>query len=92
MKFLSLLAVWASLFQLPAPRVMHIDVKFIRVRTSKDDFAYLFVALGEDHKIRALANARTKENAERLFERLREKQQIPEIAVRRTAARFMCIQ
>lgn len=82
-KFLLLLAMWASLFPFPVPRVMHIDEKFIKVRGSKDAFAYLFVALGEDHKIRGIyvANSRTKESAEELFKRLREQEQIPEIAV-----------
>ena len=62
---------------------MHIDEKFIKVRGSKDSFAYLFITLGDDNKIRGiyLANARTKESAKELFRKLKQKKQTPEIAV-----------
>lgn len=72
MKFINLLMMWASLFFLADSSLIHIDEKFIKVRGSKDSFAYLFVALGTDGKIRAtyLANSRTKESAIKLFKRL----------------------
>ena len=82
-KFLSLLILWSSLFTLPNSPLVHIDEKFIKVRGSKDDFAYLFIALGTDNKIRAiyLANSRTKESAKELFKRLKQSGNETEIAI-----------
>ena len=83
MKFMVLLLLWASLFRLPDSPVIHIDEKFVKVRGSKDSFAYLFVAIGTDSKIRAIyvANSRTKESAKELFKRLQKTGNPTEIAV-----------
>ena len=84
MKFIKLLVLWAKLFfSLQDSPVIHIDEKFIKVRKSKDSFAYLFIAKDEFNKIRAiyLANARTTESEKEFFRRLIATENKTEIAV-----------
>ena len=54
--------------------VWHVDEKFIKVKGSKDDFAYLFVvADGKNHIIATyVANARTTESAKIVLRKARE--------------------
>lgn len=83
MKFIKLLVLWSKMFALPHSPIIHIDEKFIKVRGSKDSFAYFFVAKDKFNKIRSiyLANARTKESAKELFRRLIATGNKTEIAV-----------
>ena len=83
MKFIGILILWSKMFVLPDSSIIHIDEKFIKVRGSKDSFAYFFVAKDKFNKIRAiyLANARTKESAKQLFKKLIATGNKTEIAV-----------
>ena len=82
MKFIKLLTLWASLIDQDWDKVWHIDEKFIKVRGSKDKFAYLFVAVDRKNKILAtfVANTRTTESAKEILRRARKKK-IPLIIV-----------
>lgn len=83
MKFISLLGLWASLIDPNYENVWHIDEKFIRVRGSKDKFAYLFVAIDKKSKIIAtfVADGRTTNNAKEILRRAEVKAHTPEIIV-----------
>lgn len=84
MKFIRIMVLWAKLtFSLADSPIIHCDEKFIKVKGSKDSFAYLFVAKDKFDKIRTiyLANARTKASAKIFFERLIATGNKTEIAV-----------
>lgn len=83
MKFIGIIVLWSKMFVLQDSSIIHIDEKFIKVRGSKDSFAYFFVAKDKFNKIRAiyLANARTKESAKQFFKRLIATGNKTEIAV-----------
>ena len=82
MKFIQLLVLWASLIDTDYDKVWHIDEKFIKVRGSKDKYAYLFVVIDRKNKILAtfVANSRTTNSAKELLKRARKKG-IPEIII-----------
>lgn len=83
MKFISILDKWASLIDKDYGKIWHIDEKFIKVRGSKDDFAYLFVAIDRKNKIIAtfVATARTTKSAKIILELSESKAGTPEIIV-----------
>jgi len=82
MKFISILVLWASLIDDDYDKIIHVEEKFIRVRYSKDKFAYLFVAIDSKNKVIATfaANSRTTESAKIFLNKVGEKI-IPEIIV-----------
>jgi putative transposase len=82
MKFISLLVLWASLIDPDYEKIWHVDEKFIKVRGSKDKFAYLFVVCDSKNKILAVyvANARTRKSAKEVLRRARTNDN-PEIIV-----------
>ena len=82
MKFISLLVLWASLIDSNYDKIWHVDEKFIRVRGSKDDFAYAFVVLDSKNKILAIyiADSRSGKSAKIVLRRARTKDN-PEIIV-----------
>ena len=82
MKFIQLLILWISLIDANFDKVWHIDEKFIKVRGSKDKFAYLFVACDRKNKIVAtfVADSRTTKSAKEILTRAGKKV-IPEIIV-----------
>ena len=81
-KFIGLLVLWASLIDPNYEKLWHVDEKFIKVRGSKDKFAYLFVVCDSKNKILAVyvANARTGKSAKEVLRRAR-KNDNPEIIV-----------
>lgn len=80
MKFISLLVLWASLIDPNYENLWHVDEKFIKVKGSKDKFAYLWVVIDKNNKILAVlvSNARTGDNAKKVLRRARTKDN-PEI-------------
>src|SRR3989338_6853667 len=82
MKFISLLVLWASLINPNYEKLWHVDEKFIRVRGSKDKFAYLFVVCDSKNKILAtyVANSRSGESAKIVLQKARTNN-TPEIIV-----------
>lgn len=82
MKFILLLVLWASLIDKDYEKIIHVDEKFIKVKGSKDKFAYLFVAIDSKHKVIAtfVANFRTIKSAKILLKKVGEKI-TPEIIV-----------
>ena len=82
MKFISLLVLWASLIDTNCEKLWHVDEKFIRVRGSKDKFAYLFVVCDSKNKILAtyVANSRSGESAKIILRKARTNN-TPEIIV-----------
>lgn len=82
MKFISLLVLWASLINPDYEKLWHVDEKFIKVRGSKDKFAYLFVVIDSKNKILAVhaANSRSGKSAKIILQRARTND-APEIIV-----------
>ena len=82
MKFISLLVLWASLINPDYEKLWHVDEKFIKVRGSKDKFAYLFVVIDSKNKILAVyvANSRTGKSAKIVLQKARTND-TPEIIV-----------
>ena len=82
MKFIGLLVLWASLIDPSYEKLWHVDEKFIKVRGSKDKFAYLFVVCDSKNKILAVyvANSRSGKSAKEVLRRAR-KNDNPEIIV-----------
>jgi len=82
MKFIMLLLLWVSLIDPDYEKIWHVDEKFIKVKGSKDKFAYLWVVIDKNNKILAtlVSNARTGKNAEKVLRRARTKDN-PEIIV-----------
>ena len=83
MKFIALLVMWVPLIDTNFEKIWHIDGKFIRVKESKDKFAYLFVAVDRKNKIIAtfVAISRTTENAKVILRRAEKRGGVPEIIV-----------
>jgi len=83
MKFISILDKWTSLIDVNYGKVWHIDEKFIKVRGSKDNFAYLFVVADRKNKIIAtfVASSRTTKSAKEVLRRASEKVEKPEIII-----------
>lgn len=75
MKFILLLVLWASLIDRNYEKIIHVEEKFIKVKGSKDKFAYLFVAIDSKNRVVTtfVANSRTIESAKIFFEKLEKK-------------------
>ena len=82
MKFISLLVLWASLIDPNYEKLWHVDEKFIKVKGSKDKFAYLFVVCDSKNKILAIfvADSRSGKSAKIVLKKARIKNN-PEIIV-----------
>lgn len=81
-KFIAILNKFVNLLPINFSRMWHIDEKFIKIKGSKDDFAYLFVALAANNKIIAtlISNNRNTASAKAVLVKSRQKA-IPEILV-----------
>jgi len=64
-------------------RIWHIDEKFIKVRGSKEKYAYLFVVIDRKHKIITVyvAETRTTKEAKKVLKEARSKVETLEIIV-----------
>lgn len=74
MKFQPILCRIEKVIPFTFTKVWHVDEKFIRVRGSKDDFAYLWVVADSKNHILAVhvSNARTGENAKIVLKKAKE--------------------
>ena len=81
-KFIAILILWASLIDPDYEKLWHVDEKFIKVRGSKDKFAYLFVVIDCKNKILAIyiSLSRSKNGAETVLRKARSSDN-PEIIV-----------